>query len=406
MATEVDAFWTTSGRVDSFAFEQIDPDDLTTHLGWLDGVTGGSLTWGFYTDLKVSGSLNITSTSMFTNCVVRIHYMPRLGATQKDIILCTCIAEVESMIFDKGLYVGTVGLKSMLQQYLGDKLYKDFTVGKNKSCKAEFKRLINTVGGKGYTYKSATDKTTTASQVIEKGSTPMQAINAIADKMGAQVSVTPNGYLKLTDYISPGNKTCSLRLPTGEDSVTEQPVEVSNDSATKVNRVFYTYNVTWNQVEYLLDKNGKKQTYTSGKNKGKYKTTKKKKSKAIVGKATVKSSSELHRSNTGRWISATYEKAVGIGTWGIGTGASLEKKLNKLQTEANSAAADKMAAYLKLTYYTIECSYLPVEIGQVVEFEHVESGRNIHCQAIITDIDMNIGTGARMKIKMRRVRLL
>lgn len=52
--------WNASGRIDSFQFEKISAKDLNTSLGTLDClVTGGTITFSYYSDLKVSGTLDV-----------------------------------------------------------------------------------------------------------------------------------------------------------------------------------------------------------------------------------------------------------------------------------------------------------------------------------------------------------
>ena len=115
---KVDKFWTTSGRIDSFEFEVMASNDVDKHVGWLKGVTGGTLTFGYDTDLKVSGSLNVSSTEFVESCVLRVWYKPTLGTEKKELLLCTCFATTESMTFDKGRYSGSLTLSSMLARYI------------------------------------------------------------------------------------------------------------------------------------------------------------------------------------------------------------------------------------------------------------------------------------------------
>lgn len=407
MASQVDSFWTTSGRIDAFAFEKVAPYDLNKHLGWIEGVTDGSLTFGYNTDLKVSGSLNIVYHERISSCIVRVHYKPRLGTEQKDEVLCTCIASADGMTFDKGVYNGSLELKSMLQQYIGDKLRTGFTIGKNKSYKAEMKRLIKGIGGGTYGFGSGVDdKKCLKATAFEVGRSPMEVIQSIADSLGGQVGVNANGKMVINKYKTPGKKTCTLKLPKGSYSVIKSPVEISDNVNTAVNRVAYRCTVSWKQVEYVLDKKGNRVKYTSGANKGKYKTKTVNKSRDIIGRAQVNTSSPLHRNKTGTWRSEIYDCKKDIGTKKLGTTAELNKKLAEIQAEMNAKAATKLSnvAY-RQTYYVIECSYLPVEIGQVVEFERTQSGLNLHVQAMITDIDLTMGKAqASMKIKLRHVR--
>lgn len=407
MATQVESFWTTSGRVDNFAFEIVAGNDLDKHLGWLEGITGGKLNFGYDTDLKVSGSLDISSTSFVENCVLRVHFMPKLGNEQRDIILCTCIATVTKMNFDKGRYRGSLELRSMLAQYMDDKLRDAFTIGKNKSYKSELKRLITAVGGGAYSISSnVKDKKCSSATAFEQGKAPMEAVQAIADALGGQIGVDVRGRMIIEQYLTPAKRTCSLVLPSGRYSVTTSGIEIEDDASNVPNRVAYKCTVSWKQTVYALDKKGRKQKYTSGKYKGKYKTKTQNKSKVITGRAQVSSSSPISFNKRGRWVSEVYTCSKNLGTKKLGTSTTtINNQLASVQTEMNKKAASKLNSISSRSKnYTLECYYLPISCGQVVEFEYVASGIKLHVQAMVMSIEMNIGVGAKMKVNLKHVR--
>lgn len=407
MPSEIDKFWTVSGRTNSFAFEIVAANDLNKHLGWLEGVTSGKLSFGYDTDLKVSGSLEVSSHKFVENCVIRVHFRPRLGTDKShDRVLCTCIASTEKMKFDKGRYTGSVELRSVLAQYIDDKLRDAFTIGKNKSYKAEFKRLVSAVGGGKYSISSnVKDKKCDKATAFEIGKAPIEVIQSIADSLGGQVGVDPNGRLVMEQYLTPAKRTCAKRLPTGEYSVTLPGVEIEDDGSSVPNRVSYKCAVSWKQKEYVLDKKGRKTRYTSGSNKGKYKTQTKKKSKTITGRAQVASSSPLHFNNRGRWVSENYSMTKDLGTKGLNSTTALNNQLANLQKEMNNKAASKLTSISSRTKkYTIECYYLPVSCGEVVEFEYIASGLTLRVQAMITAIDLTLDKGARMQMTLKHVR--
>ena len=53
----------------------------------------------------------------------------------------------------------------------------------------------------------------------------------------------------------------------------------------------------------------------------------------------------------------------------------------------------------KRVYYEFECYYQPIEIGQVIELVYGD----ISVKGLVTNIDLNIGVGAKMKVRMRQV---
>ena len=172
MAKEVSTFWTSSGRIDTFEFELVSANDFNKSLGYLSGVKGGSLNFGFDTDLKVSGSLDVTTTKFVEDCIIRIRYRPQLSENQKvERILATCFAFTDNMTFDKGRYHGTIELVSTLARYADDSLQSNFTIGQNKTFKNELARLLkNEATGGAYKYLSdVSDKKCTSAIAFEKG---------------------------------------------------------------------------------------------------------------------------------------------------------------------------------------------------------------------------------------------
>ena len=408
MMNQVDRFWTTSGRVDAFEFEMVSVNDFNKQLGYLTGIKGGKLTFGFDTDLKVSGSLDVSTTELIENCIIRVHYCPRLSETQrKDIVLCTCFASVDKMKFSKGRYSGTIELSSTLARYTDDVLQTSFTIGENKTYKNEAKRLLETesTGGKYKFTSNVSDKKCTSAVAFESGKPTMEVLQAIAEGLGARITVDKYGTAVFEKYFAPSEKDCTLKLPTGQYSVTLPDIELEDGRSDMPNRVAYKCEVSWKQKDYVLDKNGRKQKYTSGANKGKYKTKTVSKKKTIVGKAQVKSTSPLHFNNRGRYVTQvfSYEKALSASK--VNTTAKLEAELEKVKKEADSKAATKLSSLTSGNKkYIIECFYLPIESGQVVEFEYISSGIKLHVQAMVATIEMDLAVGAKMKVTLNHVR--
>lgn len=408
MANQVNTFWTTSGRIDTFEFEIVSTNDFEKSLGYLTGVKGGKLTFGYDTDLKVSGSLDVSTTKYIKDCALRIHYCPRLSESQKkDIVLCTCFAFTDKMNFDKGRYYGTIQLVSALARYTDDVLQTSFTIGKNKTYKNELARLLKREASGGiYKFDSnVTDKKCTSAVAFEKNVKTMDVIQAVADGLGARVDVDVNGIMVFKKYFAPSKKNCTLQLPTGQYSVTMPNVEIENSKSNMPNRIAYHCEVSWSEKVYVLDKNGKKQKYTSGENKGKYKTKTEKKTKTIVGKAQVKDTSSLHFSKRGRWVTQVFSYTKELSASKVDSTEKLNEQFEKIKKEANNKAATKLSSLTSgAKKYIIDCFYLPVKCGQVVEFEYIASGIKLHVQAMITNIELDLSVGARMKLTLKHVR--
>lgn len=408
MMNQVDRFWTTSGRVDAFEFEIVSANDFEKSLGYLTGIKGGKLTFGFDTDLKVSGSLDISTTKFIENCILRVHYCPRLSESQKkDIVLCTCFAFTDKMKFSKGRYTGTIELASTLARYTDDVLQASFTIGKNKTYKNEAKRLLQneSAGGKYKFTSNVVDKKCTSAVAFEKGKKTMEVLQVIAEGLDSRITVDRYGTAVFEKYFAPSKKDCTLKLPTGQYSVTLPDVELEDGKSDMPNRVAYHCVVSWQQKEYVIDKKGNKQKYTSGANKGKYKTKTVSKKKTITGKAQVKPSSPLHFNNRGRYVTQVFSYEKTLSASKVNSTAKLEAELEKVKKEADNKAATKLSCLTSGSKkYMIECFYLPIECGQVVEFEYISSGMKLHVQAMVANIEMDLAVGAKMKVTLNHVR--
>jgi len=408
MASEVDRFWTTSGRVDTFEYEMVSPNDFNKSLGFLSGVIGGKLTFGFNTDLKVSGSLDVLTTKIIENCIIRIHYKPRLSEKQKkDIILATCFANVGKMNFEKGRYKGTIDLVSNLARYTDDVLQADFTIGKNKTYKNECRRLLKNAsqGGKYKFNSNVEDKKCKTAIAFEKNKPTMGVLQAIAAGLNARLDVNEYGVMYFEKYYAPSKKECTLKLPTGNYSVTLPSIEIEEDTSSTPNRIAYHCEVTWKEEVYVRDKKGNKVKYTSGANKGKYKTKTENRKRVIIGKAQVKSSSPLHFNKRGRWITQVYTYSKSLSSKKVNTTAKLNTQLENIKKEANNKAGTKLSTLTaKNKRYIIDTFYLPIKCGQVVEFEYISSGIKLHIQAMVENIELDLSIGAKMKITLKHIR--
>ena len=408
MTKDIDRFWTTSGRVDTFAFELVSPNDFNKSLGWLSGVTGGKLNFGFETDLKVSGSINVSTTKFVDDCIIRVHYRPRLSESQKkDIILGTCFAYTDKMNFDKGRYYGSIELVSALARYTDDVLQTSFTIGKNKTFKDELARLVKNeaTGGKYKFLSNVSNKKCTNAIAFEKGKPTMEVIQSVADGLDARIDVDEYGVMVFEKYFAPSKKSCTWKLPTGQYSVTLPNIEIENARSDIPNRIAYHCEVAWTQQEYVLDKKGNKTKYTSGANKGKYKTKTVNKKQTVVGKAQVNSSSPFHYSKIGRWKTQVFEYTKKLSASKMNTAAKRESQLAAVKKEANNKAATKLSSLTSnKKRYIIDCYYLPIKCGQVVEFEYIASGIKLHVQAMVVDIEMDLAVGAKMKVTLKHVR--
>ncbi len=115
--------WNQSGRIDTFEFEKVSCTNIDTTLGKLEcSVIGGTLTFSYYSDLKVSGTLDVIdapSSMQEDEYLIRIWYCPSLLGESKRIELGTFYFTA-NLHYENGMYKGTIDLRSTLARHLDD----------------------------------------------------------------------------------------------------------------------------------------------------------------------------------------------------------------------------------------------------------------------------------------------
>lgn len=115
--------WNKSGRIDDFDFEKVSCKDINNTLGKLEcSVTGGTLSYSYNSDLKVSGILQVVdapSNMQEQEYLIRIWYCPTLDGTRQRIELGTFYFTAD-LHYENGTWSGNVNLRSTLARHIDD----------------------------------------------------------------------------------------------------------------------------------------------------------------------------------------------------------------------------------------------------------------------------------------------
>ena len=228
--------WTKSGRTDRFTFETLTPAKKPQHLGWLSNVTGGSITWDWNSDTKVSGSIDVKKQRLVNNCLIRVRMVSQLDGETKTVLLGTFFAATTDGEYEHGIYTGTVELKSTLCRHTEDKLRKNYTLAKGHSAIGYYKRMFTWLGGWPAVH-GVRDRKMRKTHVIEFGKTPMDALKYIAKYLDAEITVDANGKTIMRKKTAASRKPVSYSIPTGARSVTLEGVDISSTQAGTPNCV-------------------------------------------------------------------------------------------------------------------------------------------------------------------------
>lgn len=352
--------WNRSGRIDSFSFDKVSSSNLNTTLGSLGClVTGGTLNYSYYSDLKVSGSLeviNAPSSMSQDQYLIRIWYCPALDGVKQKIELGTFYFTA-NLHYENGMYKGTLELRSLLARHIDDLTYVKWTISKGITSSASYKAVFKYLGGFP-SIKGITDKKFNKIHVFDVGVPPMQILQYIADYCGGQITVDAHGRTVLQNYESAANKKKHIThiVSANNNSVLKPGLQISNSIKEIPNRVVCVYD----------ESNGKK-------------------TKQYVGKAALAGKEARSFAKTGKWVTRYYKITN-----------CKKPYVKNLQAKAKAYLANLNH---KTVYYEFDTYYQPIQIGQVITLKY----DNITVNGLVTDIDLSLSIGASMHVKIRKV---
>lgn len=356
--------WKASGRIDSYEFEKIAVNNLSKSLGKITGVTGGKLTFGYDTELKVSGTLDVVNTNFTNNCLIRVWYVVKANNSAKAerIELCTCFAETSEMDYINGQWSGTINLRSVLARYIDDQIPKNWVFAAYKKGKQEkralnyFDNFVKSCGGVAVR-SGVSNKKYDKNQVYEMGTSPMAILQAIAKHVGGMITCDTHGRMVLRKRHTYNKNNSYYALPSGSYSVTLPGLTYENSTAGTTNRyaVKYTYK----------DSKGKEKT--------------------LWGLA--KSASGYGSTSAGRWITQT---------------ETLNSMSPKTQKRIDEIAKKRLNANDNVTkYWKLKCFYLPLTDrcleGKFVRFQYGK----LDIDARVWSVDMDLSLGGMLEVTLK-----
>ena len=396
--------WLESGRTDEFWYDMVDINSLKV-MGKLEGVTGGQVSWDYNSDLKVSGTLQVTNAYFVNNCLIRVWLGARPANSSKTtwVELCTCLASTESGHYENGRYSGTINLRGVLARFLDDVLEENYTHGKGNSAYARYKAMFKWLGGK-WDWRGVEDKNFSKTRVFEFGSSAMEPMQHIADTVGGQLTCDTHGRVLMQKYTSPGAKPVSYSIKADGYSVILNGIDEEYGLAGTTNRYAVRYQYKW--VRFVAD--GTYAADTTDKDgvfhaKGSTKYKKTSTDCVVYGLATSKSTWATAYKRTGRYVTETWDVSTVKNP--VPEGATAGEKAAaeaKIKAELNEKAARWLsnAATWHKRYTVRTCTYLPVEIGQVINFRYDK----FNIDGLIEGIDYDLRPGCPMTLRIRRVR--
>jgi hypothetical protein len=214
---------------------------LNTSLGSLDcQVVGGSLDFSYYSDLKVSGSLDVVNApgNMATqDYLIRVWYCPELNGQSKKIELGTFYFTAD-LHYENGMYSGSLDLRSLLARHLDDVTTCKWTLGKGKKVSDLYKAVFKSLGGFPK-IEGIKDVKLTKTHVFDIGSQPMEILQYLADACKGEISINSHGQTVLRPYTAPAKKAQNIThtISANVSSVVLAGIDIANNWEELPNRV-------------------------------------------------------------------------------------------------------------------------------------------------------------------------
>lgn len=189
---------------------QVSQTNLDDQLGELEGVdlSGSSLEWGYYTDLRASGKLRVYGEGWERGRFLRVyHELPDYGYVE---VLGTYVVTSDDAEEVNGVWVYELELQSTLQMLVDDLLTQPWVIEKGASSLDAIRQVIGTSGAHSMrkTWAAlldpndseveldtslAEDVQATTAQIMKAGQSRLECLFALCKMGNNRLDVSPMG---------------------------------------------------------------------------------------------------------------------------------------------------------------------------------------------------------------------
>ena len=227
----------------SFRFELVDNRALDAHLGWLDAVTGGSITESWRGDYRVTGVVDLDAgADVPLGAAIRIWRDWEDADGSGSELMATLFPEPAELLLLQGRRSGSITLHSAMKRLGTDLVKSDTGVPTGAAVAYRFQQLVKNSGGTPWVYSSTKlhSARTSANRVWEAGKSVLSECHEMADTCGGRVEVDGYGRVCLVPYQLPSTMAASWELLPGQAEYTLLPGFTEN-AADITNRVVASY---------------------------------------------------------------------------------------------------------------------------------------------------------------------
>lgn len=234
--------WKDATRLDRFAFEMIDPNDLSVSRGLLDGVvlSDSRLVYNYYSDTRVAGSLKVVGGSYVEDSLIRIHhYVDEWGYHDE---LGTFFVNRDETVSRSGAEASAMKLSSMLTRISDDRFTWHYAIPAMRYSKTVLADIFDRFGVDCSIAASCANARYSTAKIYEIGDSVLSAAFDVCDMMGARLDVDGRGVATVEPYVAPSAKSPVLVYDAGApDSIMYGEAKVTSDYFSVPNRAVAVY---------------------------------------------------------------------------------------------------------------------------------------------------------------------
>lgn len=201
----IDAKWKDVRHEPELHVYMIDPHNLEVTRGELTGVTACTITDGYESDTKISGSITTIADNYIGGSWLRITVDGKEVATLG-------VSNIAAAQAPEGGEQVTYTLQSVLWMLNADLAYSLYTIGKNTKTTDVIKSICKTCGKSVVFQGSAKNSIYSAAKAYERTDSYRAILADNASKSGNQLSVDGHGRISVSAYVAPGSKAVSYVL--------------------------------------------------------------------------------------------------------------------------------------------------------------------------------------------------
>lgn len=230
--------WRDRSRVDRFAYEMIDPHNLTNTRGWMRNVTSASITQGYYSDTRISGKLEGVDTGYIVNSLIRIyHYVDAENYVE---ILGTFFVNDLSVKVKGGLEIESFELTSMLTRISNDYLEHHYAYGNGTSYLDILKSMLTQWDIDFEVDDNVAHRYVSGSRLYECEDSKLSTLYDVCDVLNARMDIAPNGVVTIKKYILPSKREPIETLSTSNMTITSE-ITIDEPRYDAINRILCHY---------------------------------------------------------------------------------------------------------------------------------------------------------------------